>query len=87
MNKVKTDLICVECGCKMVNEGKNLPDACSACSVPVNQLICNRCNHTWDSRLRIITKHCPACKSPYWNMERKHTLVNKSKARRRDNDV
>lgn len=33
-------------------------------------LQCKRCNHTWNKRTK-KPKRCPACKSPYWNIDKR----------------
>lgn len=39
-----------------------------------NELVsleCKRCKHKWIPR-KVETVVCPACKSPYWNIEKKN---------------
>ena len=31
---------------------------------------CGRCTHKWATRLEFGPKHCPGCKTPYWNKNR-----------------
>jgi len=42
----------------------------------IEQLACNRCQHTWWPRPRngqiTAPKFCPQCRSPYWNKKRMH---------------
>lgn len=45
--------------------------------IKINGYICERCGHTWISRIneRKLNKKplvCPLCKSPYWNIPRKN---------------
>jgi len=32
-------------------------------------LKCKRCGHSWIARGENKPKHCPGCKSPYWEKE------------------
>lgn len=37
------------------------------------QANCQRCGHTWTLRT-LHPKHCPKCKSPYWNKPRRKEM-------------
>lgn len=41
--------------------------------VKLNGYSCERCEHKWVPRqVTSEPKVCPKCKSPYWNVPRKH---------------
>jgi len=53
--------------------------------IKLNGYICERCGHTWVSRLKTQNPNkkpivCPKCKSPYWNIPRKN------KTKKRENE-
>ncbi len=39
--------------------------------VKVKKYTCERCGHSWISRIATIPKRCPKCKSPNWAIPRK----------------
>lgn len=41
--------------------------------IEVTQLSCQRCEHTWIPRHENPPRHCPKCKSPYWDKPRNFT--------------
>jgi predicted Zn-ribbon and HTH transcriptional regulator len=43
----------------------------------ITQLNCLRCLHKWFPVRPATPKHCPKCKSPYWNRPRRNHDVNK----------
>ena len=49
--------------------------------------LCERCGYRWAPRKTVVTdkvenqpKMCPACKSPFWNKERKLKLAPEDQA-------
>jgi len=40
----------------------------------ITQLKCLRCNHEWFPNKPAPPKHCPKCKSPYWNKPRNNDV-------------
>ena len=41
--------------------------------ITVKNCICERCMHEWVTRGKDMPKVCPKCKSPYWNVPKKHS--------------
>ena len=39
-------------------------------NIKLQTLKCKRCNHNWIPR-QLTRNHCPKCKSPYWDKDRK----------------
>jgi predicted Zn-ribbon and HTH transcriptional regulator len=42
----------------------------------MQELVCNRCNHTWWSRVE-KPRACPRCKTIYWNVVRSRPIPKK----------
>lgn len=42
---------------------------------------CTRCHHEWIPKQERAPKVCPACNSPYWNIERQRTILKKDQAK------
>jgi len=42
----------------------------AALTITLPRLRCTRCTYTWVPRKETAPKHCPKCKSPYWDKPR-----------------
>lgn len=47
--------------------------------VKIKKYTCERCGHSWISRIKTLPRFCPHCKTLYWNIPRKE---NKNKERK-----
>lgn len=45
--------------------------------IKLDGYLCERCDHTWISRIIDKPVVCPKCKSPYWDVPRKNNSVQK----------
>jgi len=44
--------------------------------VKVKKYTCERCGHSWVSRIKTLPRFCPRCKTLYWNIPRREKKEN-----------
>lgn len=69
---------CFTCKKWYFSEGM-IPNACEVCGVTPTKAKCDRCNYEWSLRYNFYPKHCPSCKSPYYNQLRMQDRKNYAK--------
>jgi hypothetical protein len=60
----------IQYGGKYLNNWWLCPNGCNVEAGKLKVLNCKRCHYEWGSRGVRFPRHCPNCKSPYWNIDK-----------------